>query len=114
MQVVIAKFDCSYPEGIATAKQRKLVRGLLDSLRSRLKCSIEYVQAHADSASDFAIGLSFVLDGGDGTAPDSETKFSEQVVDLIQRKGEIEVQDYLCTVVNFDDLVDQEDLVTVH
>ena len=112
MQVVIAKFDCAYPEGLTSAKQRKLIRGLLDSLRSRLKCSIEYVEAHADAASDFGIGLSFVLDGE--AAPDSETKFSEEVVDLIQRKGEVEVQDYLCTVVNFDDLVDQEDLVTVH
>lgn len=112
MQVLIAKFDCLYPEGLSNAKRGKLIRGLLDSLRKRLKCSVECMQDTA-SQSDFAVGLSFVVENAEQER-ELETQFSEEVVDLIQRKGEVEVQDYICTVVNFDDIVDQEDLITVH
>jgi hypothetical protein len=113
MHVVVAKFECIFPEGLPSARRKKLLFGLLTSLRTRLKCSVESIEAPSGATNhDFAIGISYVVEreGQDG----AENKLSEEVVDIIQRKGEFEVQDYLCTIINFDDIVDQEDLITVH
>ncbi len=112
MYTVIAKFDCLWHEGIHKSKRSKVIYGLLQSLRKNLKCSVECVDNCDNfSGEEFSIGMSFVLPE---RIMDVETQFSNTAAELIEKKGEVEVHDYICTVVDSDDLLNQEDLVTLH
>jgi hypothetical protein len=112
MYVLIAKFDCLWHQGMPKTKKNRSMFGLLQSLRKNLQCSVQCVDgAEEGAAPDFAIGVSFVLPE---KVADVETQFSNTVVELIERKGEAEVHDYVCTVVDVDEYMSQEDLVTVH
>ncbi len=110
MYVIIARFECICSPGLPREKAKRVVYGLLSSLRKQLKCSVIRVDDH-DDALRFAVGMSLVADHH---KIDMESEFSQATVDFIERRGEVIVQDYVCTLVNMDDLMDSEDLVTLH